>query len=143
MGGLQWALFGRLLLVSFRRRQSDQVGCLTLVSRGDPGEDFGAMTTEEIQEYINSAIGAGFKGFTSESGEMMTSEGGDGRFLGKVIATRYSGLADGRDLFLAIGATDKKGQIVKLGRSECLSPGKSDLNLLLRKELGIEIEDQD
>jgi hypothetical protein len=29
----------------------------------------------------------------------MTSEGGDGRFLGKVIATRYGGLPEERDLF--------------------------------------------
>jgi hypothetical protein len=71
----------------------------------------------------------------------MTSEGGDGRFLGRVIATRYGGLPEERDLFLAIGKTDKKVQIVKLGKSECLSPGKSDLDLLLRKELGIGSED--
>lgn len=96
------------------------------------------MTTQEIQEYINAAICAKFEEITTESGEMMTSEGGDGRFLGKVIATRYAGLPGGRDLFLAIGETEKKVQIVKLGKSECLSPGKADLDLLLRKELGIE-----
>lgn len=90
---------------------------------------------------MNSAIASVFEEVTLESGEMMTSEGGDGRFLGKVIATRYAGLPDGRDLFLAIGMTDKKVQIVKLGRSECLSPGKPDLDLLLRKELGIEPEE--
>ena len=99
------------------------------------------MTTEEIQEYINLAIEAGFEGVKLESGEVMTSEGGDGRFLGKVIATRYGGLPEERDFFLAIGKTDKKVQIVKLGKSECLSPGKSDLDLLLRKELGIGSED--
>ena len=99
------------------------------------------MTTQEIQQYIDAAIGANFEGLTSESGEMMTSEGGDGRFMGKVIATRYGGLPVGWDLFLAIGETDLKVQIVKLGKSECLSPGKSDLDLLLRKELGIGSED--
>ena len=70
------------------------------------------MTTQEIQQYIDAAIGANFEEFTSESGEMMTSEGGDGRFMGKVIATRYGGLPVGRDLFLAIGETDLKVQIV-------------------------------
>ena len=99
------------------------------------------MTTEEIQEYLDFAIGAEFEGLNLESGGMMTSEGGDGRFLGKVMATRYAGLPKGRDLFLAIGETEKKVQIVKLGKSECLSPGKSDLDLLLRKELGIGSED--
>ena len=98
------------------------------------------MTTQEIQQYIDTAIGANFEGFTSESGEMMTSEGGDGRFMGKVIATRYGGLPVGRDLFLAIGETDLKVQIVKLGRSEGLSPGEGDLAALLLKELGIEVE---
>ena len=96
------------------------------------------MTTQEIQQYIDAAIGANFEGLTSESGEMMTSEGGDGRFVGKVIATRYGGLPVGRDLFLAIGETNLKVQIVKLGRSECLSPAESDLDALLLKELGIE-----
>ena len=99
------------------------------------------MMTHEIQEHITSAIEANFEGVSSESGEMMTSAGGDGRFLGKVIATRYAGRPDGRDLVLAIGETEKKVQIVKLERSECLSPAKYDLDLLLRKELGIEIED--
>jgi hypothetical protein len=98
------------------------------------------MTTQEIQQYIDAAIGANFEGLTSESGEMMTSEGGDGRFVGKVIATRYGGLPVGRDLFLAIGETDLKVQIVKLGRSECLSPGEGDLDVLLLKELGMELE---
>ena len=98
------------------------------------------MTTQEIQQHIDTAIGANFEGFISESGEMMTSEGGDGRFMGKVIATRYGGLPVGRDLFLAIGETDLEVQIVKLGRSECLSPGEGDLAALLLKELGIEVE---
>jgi hypothetical protein len=57
-----------------------------------------------------------------------------------VIATRYAGLPAGRDLFLAIGETELKVQIVKLGRSECLSPGEDDLDALLLKELGIEAE---
>jgi len=97
------------------------------------------MTTEEIQNYVDAAIRKKFRGLSSESGEMMTSDGGDGRFFGKVIATRYAGLPANRDLFLAIGETDQKIQIVKLGKSECLTPGKDDLNVLLYKELGIEI----
>ena len=68
----------------------------------------------------------------------MTSEGGDGRFYGKVFATRYSGV--GRDIFLAIGETEKKVQIVKLGKSEVLKPGKDDLDMLLLKELRIEVK---
>ncbi|MGC6427337.1 MAG: hypothetical protein ACON5H_10130 [Akkermansiaceae bacterium] len=94
------------------------------------------MTTEEIQQYVHSAIEAKFANVTSESGELMTSEGGDGRFLGKVFATRYTGL--GRDLFLAIGETEKSVQIVKLGRSEVLKPGRGDLDMLLLKELKID-----
>jgi len=98
------------------------------------------MITQEIQQYIDAAIGSKFEGFSSESGEMMTSEGGDGRFMGKVIATRYAGLPTG-DLFLAIGQSAQGVQIVKLGKSECLTPEKSDLDLLLRKELGIVSEE--
>ena len=98
------------------------------------------MTPQEIQQYIDAVIGSKFEGFTSESGEMMTSAGGDGRFMGKVFATRYGGLPTGKDIFLAIGESEKKVQIVKLGKSECLTPGKSDLDLLLRKELGIASE---
>lgn len=99
-----------------------------------------SMTTQEIQHYIHSAIGSKFDEVNSESGEMMTSAGGDGRFMGKVIATRYGGLPGGRDLFLAIGETELKVQIVKLGRSECLKPSKDELDALLLKELGIEKE---
>lgn len=95
------------------------------------------MTTREIQQYINAAIASKFDHFTSESGEMMTSKEGDGRFMGKVIATRYGGLPSGRDLFLAIGETEKKLQIAKLGKSECVTPSKDDLDALLLKELGI------
>jgi len=98
------------------------------------------MTTQEIQQYIDAVMGSKFNDFTSESGEMMTSAGGDGRFMGKVVATRYSDLPGGHDLYLAIGETEKKMQIVKLGKSECLKPSESDLDLLLRKEMGIEIE---
>jgi hypothetical protein len=101
-----------------------------------------AMTTQEIQEYIDAAIGSEFDGFSSESGEMMTSAEGDGRFMGKVIATRYAGLPT-KDIFLAIGESEMKVQIVKLGKSECLKPGKSDLDLLLRKELGIGSEGEE
>jgi hypothetical protein len=95
------------------------------------------MTTQEIQEYIDSAIRENFDGYTTESGEMMTSEGGDGRFLGKVVATMYIGLQGGKDIYLAIGETVKKSQIIKFGDSECLKPGKGELDLLLLKELGI------
>jgi len=99
------------------------------------------MTTEEIQQYIDSAILSNFDGCTSQSGEMMTDEGGDGRFFGKVIATMYSGLPAGKVIYLAIGQTEKQTQIVKFGDSECLKPGKTELNLLLRKELGIGTRD--
>ncbi|MEJ6579551.1 MAG: hypothetical protein QNL33_08050 [Akkermansiaceae bacterium] len=99
------------------------------------------MTTQEIQQYIDAAIGSNIEGFTSESGEMMTSAEGDGRFMGKVMATRYGGLPVARDLFLAIGETDLKVQIVKLGKAECLKPSKDDLDALLLKELGIKKEE--
>ena len=96
------------------------------------------MTTQEIQQYIDAAIRSHFEDYTSESGEMMTSEGGDGRFLGKVIATRYAGLPGGKDVYLAIGETAKQTQIIKFGDSECLKPSETELDLLLQKELGIE-----
>ena len=95
------------------------------------------MTTQEIQQYIEAAIRSNFDDYTSESGEMMTSAGGDGRFVGKVIATRYGGLPVGKDLFLAVGETEQKAQIIKLGKLECLKPSKTDLDLMLRKELGV------
>jgi hypothetical protein len=96
------------------------------------------MTTQEIQQYIDAAISSNFDGYTSESGEMMTDAGGDGRFFGKVTATRYVGLPGGSDIFLAIGQTDKDAQIIKFGNSECLKPSENDLDLLMLKELGIE-----
>ncbi len=99
------------------------------------------MTTQEIQQYIDAAIGSKFEDFTSESGEMMTSKEGDGRFMGKVFATRYAGLPVGKDIFLAIGETEKKLQIVKLGKAECVKPSEGDLDALLLKELGIKKED--
>ncbi len=71
----------------------------------------------------------------------MTSAGGDGRFLGKVIATRYGNLPGGKEMFLAIGETEKKLQIVKFGKSECVKPTPVDLDALLLKELGIKIEE--
>lgn len=95
------------------------------------------MTTQEIQEYIDAAIQNKFGDVTSESGEMMTSEGGDGRFFGKVIATRYGGLPQG-GIFLAIGETDQGVQIVKLGKTEGLNPEKENLDMFLLKELGVE-----
>jgi hypothetical protein len=97
------------------------------------------MTTREIQQYIDGVMHSNFEGLATEAGEMMTGEEGDGRFFGRVIATRYSGLPFGRSLFLAIGETEKKLQIIKLGKSECLRPGKDDLDGLLLKELGIKI----
>lgn len=95
------------------------------------------MNTQEIQQYIDTAIGSKFEDFTSESGEVMTSAGGDGRFMGKVFATRYAGLPVGMDIFLAIGESEKKVQVVKLGKSECLKPTEADLDMLLQKELGV------
>ena len=99
------------------------------------------MTTQEIQQHVDAAIGANFDGFTAESGEMMTSEGGDGRFMGKVFATRYVGLPVDGDIFLAIGETERKLQIVKLGNAECLKPSKVELDAILLKELGIKQEE--
>ena len=101
------------------------------------------MNSQEIQQYIDAAIRSNFDGYTTESGEMMTSEGGDGRFLGKVIATRYGRLPGGKDIYLAIGETGKGSQIIKFGDSECLKPGETELDLLLLKELGIEMETPD
>ena len=96
------------------------------------------MTTPEIQDYIDAAISSNFSEFTSESEEMTTSDDGDGRFLGNVSATRYSGLPLGRDIFIAIGQTVEKAQIVRIGRSECLRPSLADLDLILKKEFGID-----
>ncbi len=98
------------------------------------------MTTQEIQQYIDAAIRSHFDDYTSESGEMMTSEEGDGRFLGKVTATRYAGLPGGNDVYLAIGQTKKQTQVIKFGDSECMKPSETELDLLLLKELGIESE---
>ncbi|MES2982316.1 MAG: hypothetical protein V4727_08380 [Verrucomicrobiota bacterium] len=96
------------------------------------------MTQQEIQQYIDTAIRSKFESYTSESGEMMTSEGGDGRFFGKVFATRYMGLPKREDIYLVIGETVKHTQIIKLGDSECFKPSEIELDLLLLKELGIE-----
>ena len=96
------------------------------------------MTTQEIRDYIDTAVSSNFTEYKSQSGEMETSEGGDGRFVGKVSATMYSGLPIGRDIFLAIGTSAEGAQIIKVGRSECVKPDTSDLDLLLKKELGIE-----
>jgi hypothetical protein len=96
------------------------------------------MTTQEIQEYIDTAISSNFEGYLSQSGEMMTSEEGDGRFLGEVFATRYAGLPGKNDVYLAIGKTERGSQIIKFGDSECLKPSETELDLLLLKELGIE-----
>jgi|TARA_B110000037_G_scaffold169046_1_gene191560 hypothetical protein len=96
------------------------------------------MTTQEIQQYIDNVIRTNFDDYQSQSGEMETSAEGDGRFLGKVTATRYAGLPGGNDIFLAIGETGKGSQIIKLGDSECLKPSETELDLLIHKELGIE-----
>ncbi len=98
------------------------------------------MNTVEIQKHIDAAIREHFSDFSTESGEMMTSAGGDGRFFGKVIGTRYSGLRV-QDIFLAIGETEKRLQIVRFGKSECLKPSEDDLDGLLLKELGIKREE--
>lgn len=96
------------------------------------------MTTQQIRDFIDAAVSTNFSDYKSQSGEMQTSEGGDGRFVGKVSATMYSGLPIGRDIFVAVGATAEGAQIVKIGRSECVKPSTDDLGLLLKKELGIE-----
>ncbi len=70
----------------------------------------------------------------------MTSPEGDGRFLGKVIATLYFGLPGDKEIYLAIGGTEKNRQIIKFGNSECLSPSETELDLILFKELGIKVE---
>ena len=99
------------------------------------------MTTAEIQEHIDGVLQANFTGLNAQSGEMMTSEGGDGRFFGKVVATLYTGFPGGEELYLAIGETEKQTQIIKFGFSECLQPGPYELDMLLLKELGIQPED--
>ena len=96
------------------------------------------MTTDEIRDYIDAAISANFDGYKSQSGEIDTSEGGDGRFVGKVAATLYAGLPVGRDIFVAIGSTAEGAQIVKVGRSEVVKPDTENLDLILKKELGID-----
>ena len=96
------------------------------------------MTDQEIQNYIDASIRANFRGYTSESGEMMTSEGGDGRFFGKVFATRYMGFPRRTDIYLVIGMTVKQTQIIKFGDTECIKPGMTELDVMLFKELGIE-----
>lgn len=101
------------------------------------------MTTLEIQQYLDTAIRTKFSDCIAESGEMMTSPEGDGRFLGKVIATRYTSLPDGRTIYLAVGETAKQTQIIKFGDSECMKPGETELDLLLLKELGIEPRSED
>ena len=95
------------------------------------------MTTQEIQQYIDAAIRANFGDCIAQSEEMMTSPGGDGRFLGKVYATRYAGLPGGREIFLVIGQTVKQTQIIKFGDFECMKPSETELDLLLLEELRI------
>ena len=99
------------------------------------------MTTEEIQHYVDEKIGGAFDGYTSKSLEMMTSEGGDGRFFGKVFATVYLGLPQAPEVYLAIGQSEKGVQLIKFGRSECVNPSQDDLEFVLKKELGIEGSD--
>ncbi len=96
------------------------------------------MTDQEIQEYIDMAIRAKFQNYTSQSGEMMTSEGGDGRFIGKVVATQYVGLRGRQEIYLVIGKTVKLIQIIKFGDTECIKPSETELDVMLFKELGID-----
>ncbi len=96
------------------------------------------MTDQEIQEYIDTAIRANFQNYKSQSGEMMTSEGGDGRFFGKVVATQYVGLCGRQEIYLVIGKTVKLTQIIKFGDTECIKPGITELDLMLYKELRID-----
>jgi len=96
------------------------------------------MTHQEIQQYIDKAIRSKFQNYTSQSGEMMTSEGGDGRFFGKVIATQYVGLRVREDIYLVIGETVKQLQIIKFGDTECIKPSETELDVMLFKELGID-----
>ncbi len=96
------------------------------------------MTQQEIQQYIDTAIRSKFQKYKSESGEMMTSEGGDGRFFGKVFATRYMDLPKRDDIYLVIGESVKQTQIIKFGDTECIKPSETELDLMLFKELGIE-----
>ena len=96
------------------------------------------MTHQEIQQYIDTAIRSKFQNYKSQSGEMMTSEGGDGRFFGKVIATQYVGLRGREDIYLVIGETAKQLQIIKFGDTECIKPGETELDVMLFKELGID-----
>ena len=46
-------------------------------------------------------------------------------------------------LFLVVGKTEKKIQIVKFGNTETLTPSQSDLDLVLLKELGIKSESEE
>jgi len=96
------------------------------------------MTDDEIHAHIDAAISKAFKDYTSQSGEIETGEKGDGRFFGKVAATRYSGLPVGGDIFVAIGQTENGVQIVKIGKSECVKPDADGLDAALEKELGID-----
>ncbi|MBB5352044.1 hypothetical protein HNR46_002285 [Haloferula luteola] len=95
------------------------------------------MTTDEIQAYIDEAVRSRFEGLVTDSMEMMTSDGGDGRFFGKVVAVRYRGLPQVPEIYLAIGTTEEGAQMVKFGRSECVTPMEPELDFLLLKELQI------
>jgi len=95
------------------------------------------MTNDQIRTHIDTAISKAFQDYTSESGEIETGEKGDGRFFGKVAATRYSGLPCG-SIFVAIGQSEKGVQIVKIGKSECANPDADSLDAALEKELGID-----
>ena len=72
-----------------------------------------------------------------QSGEMMTSEGGDGRFFGKVYATHYSGLPKGRELFLVVGETEKKVQIVKIRKHGVTHPDRDGFGFGLVERVGV------
>ena len=95
------------------------------------------MTTDEIQTYFGEKIAEEFPEVRRETGEITAVAGEDGRFVGTVRATLYANLAGGRQVYAAVGKTEKGIQIVKLGRSECLTPDEGDLDFLLKKELDI------
>ena len=58
-----------------------------------------AMTTQEIQEYIDAVIRSKFEDFTAESGEVMTSAEGDGRFMGKGVRDEIWSTSGGEGYF--------------------------------------------
>lgn len=93
------------------------------------------MTPEEIEEYIEEFIARTVHEYRRECGIVETNKGGDGRFFGEVQAVAYSSQTFTRTIYLAIGKTEMGVQLVRFGASECVRPEKSDLDLLLKKNL--------